>query len=178
MDASDILNEAGIKLRTVRHGNQKTLCPECSHKRKSKRDPCLSVLVNDQGCCWVCKNCGWTGGKYYNNGNNYDYQSEGNGVVHGAGDRPGNRRTYGNLQRQAGMRRETIKSVFKPRPARSMWASLDRANRGKTHPRARIPNIGHGDNLFDWLCARSINGTLNAAPERGVGQAGGAAARG
>ncbi|MBF0589279.1 MAG: AAA family ATPase [Magnetococcales bacterium] len=42
-----------------RPGNQKTRCPECSHSRKKKSDPCLSVNV-DKGV-WNCHNCGWTG---------------------------------------------------------------------------------------------------------------------
>jgi twinkle protein len=40
-------------------GQVKTLCPQCSHKRKKKHDPCLSVDL-DQGI-WNCHNCDWTG---------------------------------------------------------------------------------------------------------------------
>jgi twinkle protein len=41
-------------------GQVKTKCPKCSHDRKKKTDPCLSVNI-DEGV-WNCHNCGWTGG--------------------------------------------------------------------------------------------------------------------
>ena len=41
------------------HGNIKTKCPQCSHKRKNKRDLCLSVDI-DNGL-YNCHNCGWNG---------------------------------------------------------------------------------------------------------------------
>ena len=37
--ATDLLAAAGITLRTYRFGNQKCQCPQCSHKRRNKRDP-------------------------------------------------------------------------------------------------------------------------------------------
>lgn len=37
----------------------KTLCPQCSHRRIKKTDPCLSVNL-DKGV-WNCHNCGWKG---------------------------------------------------------------------------------------------------------------------
>src|SRR5688572_20983184 len=40
-------------------GQVKTICPQCSHSRKKKKDPCLSVNI-DQGV-WKCYNCNWTG---------------------------------------------------------------------------------------------------------------------
>jgi twinkle protein len=40
-------------------GNIKTTCPQCSDQRKKRRDPCLSVNV-DEGV-WNCWHCGWTG---------------------------------------------------------------------------------------------------------------------
>lgn len=49
----------GIDLRGRTSGNVKTLCPRCSHLRKKKKDPCLSVDV-DQGL-WHCFNCDWSG---------------------------------------------------------------------------------------------------------------------
>jgi len=61
MTHESIVN-AGIKLRDYRQGNQKTLCPQCSHTRKKKTDLCLSVTINYDGAMWFCHNCGWTGG--------------------------------------------------------------------------------------------------------------------
>lgn len=59
------LLEYGIKLRHTQPGDYKALCPECSHKRKSrnKKDPCLSVTLEpDGGAVWKCHNCEWSGG--------------------------------------------------------------------------------------------------------------------
>src|SRR5262245_27114172 len=43
-----------------RHGPEaKTLCPQCSHKRIKKTDPCLSVNI-EKGI-WNCHNCAWKG---------------------------------------------------------------------------------------------------------------------
>ncbi len=52
--------DLGIDTRGKTSGNVKTTCPWCSHTRKKKTDPCLSVNV-DTGC-WLCHNCGETGG--------------------------------------------------------------------------------------------------------------------
>ena len=57
--------------------------------------PCLSVLIDNEGVFFNCKNCGWKGGK------SYDSQSKGRSVVRSSGDLSGSRRTYGHLQRQA-----------------------------------------------------------------------------
>ena len=36
-------------------GEVKTLCPSCSHTRKKKKDPCLSVNIETGvGYCWNC----------------------------------------------------------------------------------------------------------------------------
>lgn len=52
--------ELGIRLKKS-SGQEKTLCPRCSHNRKPKnrKNPCLSVSI-DEGI-FNCKNCGWTG---------------------------------------------------------------------------------------------------------------------
>ncbi len=55
----------GIKLRSVREGDHKTTCPACSHTRKKKTDPCLSVTLSHDGgdmkAVWKCHHCGWSG---------------------------------------------------------------------------------------------------------------------
>lgn len=95
MDARQILDHFRIKIRAERHGNQKTTCPECSHLRKHKADPCLSVLIDKDGVFFNCKNCGWKGGR------TYEFEPGSNGVLRKTGDRSRGRRTYGDLQREA-----------------------------------------------------------------------------
>ena len=57
------LQDQGISLRSWRGGDHKTTCPKCSHNRKNKKDPCLSVTIKDDGgAVWKCHNCEWTGG--------------------------------------------------------------------------------------------------------------------
>ena len=56
------LHEQGIRLNSNQIGNHKTTCPECSHTRKNRKDPCLSVTLDAHGgAVWKCHNCGWTG---------------------------------------------------------------------------------------------------------------------
>jgi twinkle protein len=65
--AAEILFERGIKLGSGRPGNHKTLCPRCSHTRKKKRDPCLSVAIDHEGVRWRCHNngCDFSDGEFY-----------------------------------------------------------------------------------------------------------------
>lgn len=51
------LSELGIKPH--HRGDVKVICPECSHTRKHRTDPCLSVNV-EKGV-WNCHNCGFSG---------------------------------------------------------------------------------------------------------------------
>jgi hypothetical protein len=95
LSSREILDSFRIAVRAERHGNQKTTCPNCSHLRRHRRDPCLSVLIDNDGVFFNCKNCGWKGGK------SYEAQSKSGNMVRNSGDLPGSRRTYGDLQRQA-----------------------------------------------------------------------------
>ena len=52
------LENLGIVLKK-QSGYEKTTCPKCSHTRKKKNDPCLSVTI-DEGV-YNCHNCGWSG---------------------------------------------------------------------------------------------------------------------
>ena len=65
--AEQLITELGIrgKRRAMGGGNFKTLCPKCSHTRKHKSDPCLSVRVDNSGVGVRCHNCGWTNGKFF-----------------------------------------------------------------------------------------------------------------
>lgn len=53
--------ELGIDTKGRTSGQLKCLCPQCSHRRKKKHEPCLSVDL-DAGL-WHCFNpdCGWAG---------------------------------------------------------------------------------------------------------------------
>lgn len=50
----------GIKISKTGGTQQKTLCPNCSVKRKKKDEPCLSV--NTETGQYKCHNCGFCGG--------------------------------------------------------------------------------------------------------------------
>jgi twinkle protein len=56
------LLEHGIRPRSYAEGNHKLLCPKCSHTRKNRTDPCLSLLIDDAGATWNCWHCEWRGG--------------------------------------------------------------------------------------------------------------------
>jgi twinkle protein len=53
-------SDYGIDIRGKVSGEIKTLCPECSHTRKKKSDPCLAVNLDKEN--WFCHHCGWSGG--------------------------------------------------------------------------------------------------------------------
>jgi twinkle protein len=54
----EALENLGIQLKRITNAG-KTLCPKCSHDRKKKNDPCLSVNIPDGS--YNCHNCGWKG---------------------------------------------------------------------------------------------------------------------
>jgi hypothetical protein len=64
--AADILHGKGITLKSAAPGRYSTTCPQCSHTRRRRKDPCLGVTIDDGGIGWRCFHCGWTGGKYFN----------------------------------------------------------------------------------------------------------------
>lgn len=59
MSAQHELAALGIDTRGRYSGQIKTICPECSHTRTKKTDPCLSVNLDDG--VYHCHNCGWQG---------------------------------------------------------------------------------------------------------------------
>ena len=59
MNIINELQNLGINLKNRSSGQIKTTCPKCSHTRKKKSDPCLSVNI-DQGY-YNCHNCQWSG---------------------------------------------------------------------------------------------------------------------
>ena len=48
MTMRERLNEIGITLRSYDNGNRKGICPKCSHTRRNKREPCLSVKIEGE----------------------------------------------------------------------------------------------------------------------------------
>ncbi len=61
----EVLAAEDIKLDKFKPGSHKVLCPRCSFRRKKKKEPCLSVTIEDDGgVVWLCHNddCGWSGG--------------------------------------------------------------------------------------------------------------------
>ncbi|MBT5632854.1 MAG: toprim domain-containing protein [Nitrospina sp.] len=62
----------GIDTKGKISGQVKIPCPKCSHTRKKKYDPCLSVNIDDE--VWNCWHCEWSGGLKngnVHNGNGY-----------------------------------------------------------------------------------------------------------
>jgi twinkle protein len=59
---AELLLEKGIRPRRYSEGNQTLLCPRCSHTRKNRSDPCLSLTIDGDKAVWNCKNgCGFVG---------------------------------------------------------------------------------------------------------------------
>jgi twinkle protein len=52
-------SDYGIYIGRKTSGQTKTTCPKCSPDRKNKKEPCLSVNI-DEGM-WNCHHCQWTG---------------------------------------------------------------------------------------------------------------------
>lgn len=62
-DMQSTLTQHGIRLRDFRTGSHKAICPQCSHLRRKKTDPCLSVTISaDNRAVWNCHHCDFTGG--------------------------------------------------------------------------------------------------------------------
>ncbi len=59
----ELLIAEGIKLASYAEGDRKGLCPKCSHTRRKKAEPCLSVTIEAEQAVWCCHNhgCGFEG---------------------------------------------------------------------------------------------------------------------
>ncbi len=68
-DLQQKLSGVGVQLRHWRPGNHKTLCPQCSHLRKKRKDPCLSVTIQTDRALLHCHNCGWGTAVFEDNDN-------------------------------------------------------------------------------------------------------------
>lgn len=51
--------ELGIDTKGRTRGQLKTICPKCSHTRKNRTEPCLSVNLDMNR--YKCHHCGWSG---------------------------------------------------------------------------------------------------------------------
>src|SRR5689334_7212664 len=58
---AELLLEQGIRSRGYADGTRKELCPRCSHTRKHRSDPCLSVTIEGTSAVWHCRHCQWSG---------------------------------------------------------------------------------------------------------------------
>src|SRR5690242_9223501 len=59
METVELLENLGIDLKRKRTGSIKTTCPSCSETRCNKKDPCLSVNI-DEGI-YNCHHCDFRG---------------------------------------------------------------------------------------------------------------------
>src|SRR5581483_6914214 len=66
----------GIRLASWALGSRKVRCPECSEKRKNKREPCLSVTVKAEAILACCHNCGFKKG-YFDDDERRDFAGSG-----------------------------------------------------------------------------------------------------
>lgn len=62
MTVAEKLAEHGIEPKSLGQGSQKLTCPRCSHQRRNKADPCLSLKIDDRGATWRCHHCEWEDG--------------------------------------------------------------------------------------------------------------------
>jgi twinkle protein len=58
---AELLLEHSIRPRAYSEGSQKLLCPQCSHTRRNRSDPCLSLTIDDTRATWLCHHCDWRG---------------------------------------------------------------------------------------------------------------------
>ena len=55
------LLEHGIRPPRYADGDQKLVCPNCSHTRRKRNDPCLSLTIDGDRAVWLCHHCQWKG---------------------------------------------------------------------------------------------------------------------
>ena len=71
MQIREKLLQEGIRVDTD-YGQQKVICPKCSHTRRNKREPCLSINIENDLAVWHCHHCEWKGSVHENvRGNDY-----------------------------------------------------------------------------------------------------------
>ena len=60
MNIHSKLLEEGIRVNSQQE-QQKVICPKCSHTRRNKTEPCLSVNLQPSMAMWTCHHCDWKG---------------------------------------------------------------------------------------------------------------------
>jgi Toprim domain len=65
--AAEILRDYRITTASSALGRYYATCPQCSHQRKKPNQllKCLGVTIDEKGVQFGCNHCGWTGGKFY-----------------------------------------------------------------------------------------------------------------
>jgi hypothetical protein len=60
MTPQELLNAAGIHLKSYAPGNHTSICPNCSANRKPqhRKLECVGVKIDDRGATWHCNHCG------------------------------------------------------------------------------------------------------------------------
>lgn len=86
----EILAEHRIRLRSTQLGDHHTTCPQCSHRRRKKSQPCLSVTITAEAVLANCWHCGWKGG----------WSFDGKTTPQRAAGPARPRQTYADLQRK------------------------------------------------------------------------------
>lgn len=71
MDYRQKIADLGIEVQKIRSDQGQTTCPKCSHTRKKKKDPCLSVNISNGAYC--CHHCGWQGNVRFEGGKPKEY---------------------------------------------------------------------------------------------------------
>ena len=58
-----------IRLPSYAPGTRRLPCPQCSHGRRKRNDPCLAVTINADSveAVWHCHHCDWSGTTKWNN---------------------------------------------------------------------------------------------------------------
>ena len=65
MNIHEKLIEEGIRVNS-QQAQQKVTCPKCSHTRRNKQEPCLSVSLENDMALWHCHHCEWKGSVHDN----------------------------------------------------------------------------------------------------------------
>src|SRR4051812_15944644 len=60
MFATEKAREAGVPI-LGKGTDYRCPCPECSPKRRKKKDPCLHVTIGRGEVKWFCHHCEWKG---------------------------------------------------------------------------------------------------------------------
>jgi hypothetical protein len=63
--AHEALQKLHIVVPRQNVGAYLTICPQCSHLRRKKRNRCLSVKITTDAVLYHCFHCDWKGAEFY-----------------------------------------------------------------------------------------------------------------